>query len=727
MDRRAGEDTAEPPDVTGTSATEEAARPVAAPSTGAAPRAGGRIIRWDRFLPWRFLRVLLVEHDDSTRQIVTVLLKKCSYQVVAVADGLRAWTILKEGHYKVDLVLTEVMTPSLSGIDLLSKIMGNDVCKNLPVIMMSSHDSMGIVFNCMLKGAADFLVKPVRKNELRNLWQHVWRRRCSGSSGNCFGNEIPGPGRIGAISDNNIASNRMSINSDNSLKTGQSCEKGSDTQSSCGQSDTPSRGLEGLPHETEDKSLHDEAQLHASKPDLKSEKEYAASTIHLVDDDTSKSFEQKVSLPSQATSSSKQVQGSKSGDESAFILENAGSTSCKEGSNDPEFDNDLNDGCSKEVIDFVVGTTGQQKHECEGPDNVSRVAGLLVGEEQFLSQNENAPKVVAKPCWELPLRRPLFGSLDEQEFQHKHVLNHSNASAFSRYGDKGNHHGYMRNCDSDRQFDANVGPVDFACKAIIKSPEGSACEAVASCQHGKGENLGFCVVGPSVDDSDSSCRITKEVVCPHAQVGVVPLPIPVGAIPFNGLCTSYGALLQPIFYSESGLAWHHPIDKKVMEKYDVKHAYYGELHAEHEHHSDDHNQGLVEQEVAQDSAIVVGGIPSSATGLARNASSRSDPTDYGSNHNVEDGSAAADNGANFGTNNVDIFEASNSTMMDHDRSTHREAALTKFRLKRKNRCFEKRVRYYSRKKLAEQRPRLKGQFVRQTVSETKKKGAISDE
>jgi len=42
--------------------------------------------------------------------------------------------------------------------------------------VMSSHDSVSMVFRCMLKGAVDFLIKPVRKNELRNLWQHVWRR-----------------------------------------------------------------------------------------------------------------------------------------------------------------------------------------------------------------------------------------------------------------------------------------------------------------------------------------------------------------------------------------------------------------------------------------------------------------------------------------------------------------------------------------------------------------------
>jgi pseudo-response regulator 7 len=47
---------------------------------------------------------------------------------------------------------------------------------------MSSNDSMSMVFNCLSKGAVDFLVKPLRKNELKNLWQHVWRR-CHSSSG----------------------------------------------------------------------------------------------------------------------------------------------------------------------------------------------------------------------------------------------------------------------------------------------------------------------------------------------------------------------------------------------------------------------------------------------------------------------------------------------------------------------------------------------------------------
>jgi pseudo-response regulator 1 len=48
-----------------------------------------------------------------------------------------------------------------------------------------------------------------------------------------------------------------------------------------------------------------------------------------------------------------------------------------------------------------------------------------------------------------------------------------------------------------------------------------------------------------------------------------------------------------------------------------------------------------------------------------------------------------------------------------NRSERRAAALAKFRQKRKERCFDKKVRYVNRKKLAETRPRVRGQFVRQ--------------
>ena len=58
------------------------------------------------------------------------------------------------------------------------------------------------------------------------------------------------------------------------------------------------------------------------------------------------------------------------------------------------------------------------------------------------------------------------------------------------------------------------------------------------------------------------------------------------------------------------------------------------------------------------------------------------------------------------------FGGSSATEVKLNKVDRREAALIKFRQKRKERCFDKKIRYVNRKRLAERRPRVRGQFVR---------------
>lgn len=44
------------------------------------PQSQGPTVCWERFLHLRSLKVLLVENDDSTRHVVTALLRNCSYE-----------------------------------------------------------------------------------------------------------------------------------------------------------------------------------------------------------------------------------------------------------------------------------------------------------------------------------------------------------------------------------------------------------------------------------------------------------------------------------------------------------------------------------------------------------------------------------------------------------------------------------------------------------------------
>lgn len=56
--------------------------------------------------------------------------------VAAVPDGLKAWEMLRGKPEGVDLIVTEVDLPSISGYALLTLIMEHDLCKNIPVISM---------------------------------------------------------------------------------------------------------------------------------------------------------------------------------------------------------------------------------------------------------------------------------------------------------------------------------------------------------------------------------------------------------------------------------------------------------------------------------------------------------------------------------------------------------------------------------------------------------------
>jgi len=56
------------------------------------------------------------------------------FPVIEAANGLQAWKILEDLTNHIDLILTEVAMPGLSGIGLLYKIMGHKTRKNIPVV-----------------------------------------------------------------------------------------------------------------------------------------------------------------------------------------------------------------------------------------------------------------------------------------------------------------------------------------------------------------------------------------------------------------------------------------------------------------------------------------------------------------------------------------------------------------------------------------------------------------
>ncbi|KAL0421927.1 UNVERIFIED_CONTAM: Two-component response regulator-like APRR1 [Sesamum latifolium] len=131
----------------------------------------------DGFIDRSKVRILLCDNDDKSSEEVFTLLCKCSYQVTSVKSPRQVIDALNAEGPDIDIILSELDLPMSKGLKMLKYIMRDKEWRRIPVIMMSSQDEVPIVVKCLKLGAADYLVKPLRTNELLNLWTHMWRRR----------------------------------------------------------------------------------------------------------------------------------------------------------------------------------------------------------------------------------------------------------------------------------------------------------------------------------------------------------------------------------------------------------------------------------------------------------------------------------------------------------------------------------------------------------------------
>ncbi|KAI3454242.1 hypothetical protein Pfo_010905 [Paulownia fortunei] len=106
--------------------------------------------------------------------VLETLLRKCQYHVTTANQAITALNLLRENKGKFDLVISDVDMPHMDGFMLLEYV-GLEM--DLLVIMLSSYGDRELVMKGITHGACDYLLKPVRIEELKNIWQHVVRRK----------------------------------------------------------------------------------------------------------------------------------------------------------------------------------------------------------------------------------------------------------------------------------------------------------------------------------------------------------------------------------------------------------------------------------------------------------------------------------------------------------------------------------------------------------------------
>ncbi|MFH2060142.1 MAG: sigma-54 dependent transcriptional regulator [Pseudomonadota bacterium] len=106
--------------------------------------------------------ILIVDDEKNYPMIIGELLQEEGYTTLTASSGMEALDIIN--RELVDLVLTDVKMPGMSGIQLLEKIKG--INPDIPIIIMTAHGDVEKAVDAMHKGAYTFIRKPFENQTL---------------------------------------------------------------------------------------------------------------------------------------------------------------------------------------------------------------------------------------------------------------------------------------------------------------------------------------------------------------------------------------------------------------------------------------------------------------------------------------------------------------------------------------------------------------------------------
>jgi two-component system NtrC family response regulator len=106
--------------------------------------------------------ILVVDDEVNYLTVMETLLGEANYEVLTAASAVEAVQIA--GSADLDLVLTDMKMPKMSGIELLDEL--QRLYPDLPVIIMTAYGTVEKAVTAMKKGAYDYILKPFKNEEI---------------------------------------------------------------------------------------------------------------------------------------------------------------------------------------------------------------------------------------------------------------------------------------------------------------------------------------------------------------------------------------------------------------------------------------------------------------------------------------------------------------------------------------------------------------------------------
>jgi DNA-binding NtrC family response regulator len=108
-------------------------------------------------------KILVIDDDDSSREVLSRLLRSVGYEVSSAATGESAQDLIDQEQYQV--IVSDLFLPDKSGLDILQSV--QKVSPSTEVIVVTGHASAQTAVKAMKEGAFDYITKPIDFDELK--------------------------------------------------------------------------------------------------------------------------------------------------------------------------------------------------------------------------------------------------------------------------------------------------------------------------------------------------------------------------------------------------------------------------------------------------------------------------------------------------------------------------------------------------------------------------------
>ncbi len=121
------------------------------------------------------LKILVVDDEDLILRLLSTGLSADGYEVSIARTGFEALVAVEKDLPA--LIISDIMMPRLSGIELLRAVKNNPRTKQIPFILISAVDSPENIQKGLDLGACDYITKPFRINEIVGKVRHHLKPR----------------------------------------------------------------------------------------------------------------------------------------------------------------------------------------------------------------------------------------------------------------------------------------------------------------------------------------------------------------------------------------------------------------------------------------------------------------------------------------------------------------------------------------------------------------------